>query len=257
MNRTASANGAGTGFKDHFSGHARSYAAHRPRYPASLFAWLASVCPRHDVAWDCATGNGQAAHSLADYFASVLATDASEKQIASAEPHPKVQFRIAAAEESGLDAESVDLITVAQALHWFDIGRFFAEAIRVLKPGGILAVWSYERCTVNPECDKVIEKVFAETDDYWPPERRLVDNRYRDIEMPLPEVKSDPFEMRLDWTADELSNYMRTWSGSQRYRKTTGRDAVGLFERDLRQAWGDRRREVCWPLTLKICQKAT
>lgn len=246
---------AGTGFKDHFSGHARSYAAHRPRYPESLFAWLASVCPGHDVAWDCATGNGQAAHSLTDYFSSVLATDASEEQIASAERHPKIRFRVAAAEESGIDAGSVDLITVAQALHWFDIDRFFAEAIRVLKTGGILAVWSYERCTVSPECDKVIQKVFAETDDYWPPERKLVDNRYRDIEMPLPEVESDPFDMRLDWTADELSNYMRTWSGAQRYLKTTGRDAVGLFEPELRKVWGDRRREVCWPLTLKVGQK--
>lgn len=257
VSRTASADGAGIGFKDHFSGHARSYAAHRPRYPESLFAWLASVCPGHDVAWDCATGNGQAAHSLARYFASVVATDASEEQIASAEPHPKIRFRIAAAEEPGIEAESVDLITVAQALHWFDIDRFFGEAIRALKSGGILAIWSYERCTVSPECDKVIEKIFAETDDYWPAERKLVDDRYRDIEMPLPEVESGPFEMRLDWTSDELSNYMRTWSGTQRYMKSTGNDPVALYEQELIEAWGDGTRDVRWPLTLRICQKAT
>ena len=135
VSRTANADGAGIGFKDHFSGHARSYAAHRPHYPESLFAWLASQCPAQDTAWDCATGNGQAARSLARHFGKVLATDASDTQISLAEPHPKIHFSVAAAEDSGIGSGSVDLITVAQALHWFDIDRFFIEACRVLKPG--------------------------------------------------------------------------------------------------------------------------
>lgn len=255
MCRIANVNGDGISFKDHFSDHAPSYAAHRPGYPQSLFDWLASLCREHELAWDCATGSGQAAHSLVARFGRVLATDASEKQIASARPHPNIEFRVATAEASGIEAGSVDLITVAQALHWFDIDGFFAEACRVLKPGGILAIWSYVRCHVNPECDEIIEKLFAETDPYWPPERKLVDDGYEGIELPVPRIPCRSFEMQLDWTAPDLLNYMRTWSGSQRYLNATGRDPVAIFEQELGEAWGDGRRRVTWPLTLKVGQK--
>lgn len=189
------------------------------------------------------------------WFDKVLATDASDSQLASAKEHPKIEFRVASAEVSGIESASVDLVTVAQALHWFDIEAFFAEACRVLKPGGILAIWSYARCLVSPECDDIIEKLFAETDAYWPPERQLVDNRYRDIELPVPEIPCQPFEMRLDWTDKEILNYMRTWSGSRRYLAATGRDPVTIFETELEQAWGEGTREVRWPLTLKVGQK--
>ena len=186
-----------------------------------------------------------------------MATDASDEQIDAAEPHPKIAFRIAKAEASGIDADSIDLITVAQALHWFDIDRFFTEARRVLKPGGILAAWSYERTRITPECDEAIEKAYIETDAYWPPERRFVENHYQDFTMPMPEIAVEPFEMRLDWTADDMLAFMRTWSGSQRYLQATGSDAVALYEQELREAWGKQRREVRWPLTLKVSQKAT
>ena len=244
-------------FKDHFSGHAGSYAAARPVYPESLFAFLATLCTRHGLAWDCATGNGQAARSLVPFFDNVLATDASQEQIASAELHPQIDFRVATAETSGIDADSVDLITVAQALHWFDIDGFFAEACRVLKPGGVLAAWCYERTRIDSEIREVIEMAYTETDSYWPPERKLVENHYRDITMPLPEVSVGPFEMRLDWTADQMLAYMHTWSGSQRYMKATGRDPVALYEQRLKDRWGGESREVRWPLTLRVCQKAT
>ena len=191
------------------------------------------------------------------FFENVLATDASQEQIASAEPHPNIEFRIATAEASGIDAETADLVTVAQALHWFDIERFFAEACRVLKPGGILAIWSYERSRVSPECNEIIEKAYTETESYWPPERRFVENHYRDFTMPLPEIAVEPFEMRLDWTADEMLAYMRTWSGSQRYLQATGQDPVALYGQELKAEWGSESREVRWPLTLKVCQKAT
>jgi SAM-dependent methyltransferase len=191
------------------------------------------------------------------FFENVLATDASQKQIASAEPHPNIEFRVATAEASGIDANSVDLITVAQALHWFDIDGFFAEACRVLKPGGVLAIWFYERTRISPECNEVIEKAYTETDSYWPPERKFVENHYRDITMPLPEIRVGPFEMRLDWTADQMLAYMRTWSGSQRYLQATGNDPVALYEQELKTEWGRESREVRWPLILKVCQKAT
>jgi SAM-dependent methyltransferase len=242
-------------FKDHFSGHAGSYAAARPVYPESLFACLATLCTGHDIAWDCATGSGQAARSLAPFFDKVLATDASQEQIASAEAHPKIEFRVATAEDSGLDADSVDLITVAQALHWFDFDAFFAEACRVLKPGGVLAAWSYERTSLPPECKHIIEKAYTETKSYWPPERQLVENHYRDITMPMPEIPVESFEMRLDWTVEQMLAYMRTWSGTQRYQRAKGSDPIALFEQELRQAWGAGKRDVRWPLTLKVGRK--
>lgn len=222
-----------------------------------MFAWLATLCVGHELAWDCATGNGQAARSLVLFFDNILATDASREQIAAAEQHPKVEYRVAPAENSGLDADSVDLITVAQALHWFDIAGFFAEARRVLKPGGVLAVWSYERTSLPPECFDVIEKAYAETAPYWAPERKLVENHYRDITMPMPEIPAEAFEMELDWTAEQMLAYMRTWSGTQHYMQAKGNDPIALFEQELRENWGPQSRNVRWPLTLKVCQKAT
>jgi SAM-dependent methyltransferase len=142
-------------------------------------------------------------------------------------------------------------------LHWFDIERFFAEACRVLKPGGVLAVWCYERTSLPPEYTEFIEKAYGETEPYWAPERRFVENHYRDITMPLPEIPAEAFEMQLDWTADEMLAYMRTWSGTQRYIKEKGSDPIALVEQGLQEAWGPDRRDVRWPLILKVCQKAT
>jgi hypothetical protein len=126
-----------------------------------------------------------------------------------------------------------------------------------LKPGGVLAVWTYERCRISPECNEVVENAYKETDAYWPPERKFVENHYRDFTLPLPEIAVESFEMRLDWTADEMLAYMRTWSGSQRYIRAKGSDPIALFEQELKRAWGSECREVRWPLTLKVCQKAT
>ena len=220
-----------------------------------MFAFLASSCVNHELAWDCATGNGQAARSLTPFFDRVIATDASEQQIASAEQHPRIEFRVALAETSGIDEGSVDLITVAQALHWFDIDAFFADACRILKPGGVLAVWSYERCLVNAECNEVIEKVFAEVEDYWPSERDIVDGHYSSITMPLPEIPVGAFEMQLDWAAVEMLAYMRTWSASRRYMQANGRDPVAPYEQELQQTWGTRKRDLRWPLTIKVSRK--
>jgi len=216
-----------------------------------LFSFLADSCHEHDFAWDCATGNGQAARSVAPFFENVLATDASAEQIGSAEAHPGIEFRVAPAEASGIDANSVDLITVAQALHWFDIERFFAEVNRVLKPGGVLAVWAYERCHVTPECNEVVENIFAEVESFWPPEREIVDGKYCDITLPVPEMPVDSFDMQVNWTADEMLNYMRTWSATQRYMQANGSDPLAPYEQQLRARWGEGRRDLRWPLTLK------
>jgi ubiquinone/menaquinone biosynthesis C-methylase UbiE len=143
-------------FKDHFSKQAVGYAKFRPRYPKVLFSYLRRIAPSRELAWDCGTGNGQAAVGLASVFDRVIATDASEKQISNAQPDERVEYRVAPAENSGIKSETLDLIMIAQALHWFDLDRFYAEARRVLKPNGVLAASAYKFFRITPEIDQLV-----------------------------------------------------------------------------------------------------
>ena len=222
--------------------------------PEALFQYLASVAPARDTAWDCATGNGQAAAALAAQFQRVIATDASVQQIESADPQERVEYGVAPAEFSGLPAESVDLITVAQALHWFNIAAFFVEARRVLKRGGILSVWSYNLLSVSPEIDAFIGTFYHETTaPFWPPERRILEDGYVTIEFPFEELATPSFEMQESWTLDQLLGYLRTWSATQKFVAARGYDPVTSVGVDLGKVWGaaHERRIVRWPLSLR------
>jgi SAM-dependent methyltransferase len=241
-------------FQDLFSRDSRSYAEFRPRYPAGLFAALAGLVARHDDAWDVGTGNGQAAVALAEHFARVIATDASAAQIAAAEQHARVEYRVARAESSGLDDASVDLVTVAQALHWFDIPAFFAEAKRVVRPDGVVAVWTYGLLTIDPAIDGKIETFEMQTvGPYWPAERRLVDSGYRTIDFPFEEIEMPSFVIEQAMTLDALTGYMGTWSSVAGYIKARGADPVAPFIADIAAWWGDRARArvVRWPITVR------
>jgi len=244
-----------TTFSDHFSGHASDYAKYRPNYPAELFRWLADISPSTGLAWDCACGNGQAAVALAQYFDLVIATDASANQISNASPADNVDYRVGVAEQSGLEANSVDLITVAQALHWFDLDAFFREAKRVLQPGGILAVWSYGLTSVDPEIDAIVQHLYDDlVGPYWPTERRLVETGYADIAFPFHPIAAEEFSMQADWTLDELAGYLRTWSAVKRYVADKDSDPVLEVEPALNNAWGERqsRKAIRWPLNLRV-----
>lgn len=242
---------AGPEFKDHFSAQSAGYARHRPNYPPALFDYLAGLGGRQ-LAWDCATGSGQAAIALTMHFDRVIATDASRSQVDAATAHPGVSYRVATAEDSGLGTATVDLVTVGQALHWFDIPRFFAEASRVLVPGGSVAAWCYELCTVSAECDAVMRRLYDEiVAAFWPPERCLVEERYASIRFPGTEIDTPAFEMTVRWTVDDMLGYLRTWSACQRYLREHGDDPVGQVETGLREAWGPTTRTVRWPLTVR------
>jgi ubiquinone/menaquinone biosynthesis C-methylase UbiE len=239
------------GFKDHFSKHAAEYAKFRPRYPKELFRWLRSIAPSPELAWDCATGNGQAAVELAEVFDRVIATDGSEKQVANAEPHARVEYRVARAEQSGLDAASVDVVTVAQALHWFDLDRFYDEVRRVLKAGGVLAAWAYKLATVSPEIDAVVNHYYSDVvGPYWPAERVLVE-KFEDLAFPFPAVETPPFEMVAEWSVENLLGYLRTWSATQRFIAAEQRDPLEQIAKQFSAAWGDEVRRVIWPLTVR------
>jgi SAM-dependent methyltransferase len=246
---------SGPGFKDHFSRVSTAYADFRPRYPAALFDWLAAVSPAHDLAWDCACGSGQASADLAARFDRVVATDASAAQLAGATAHPRIDYRAAPAEASGLADRSVDLITVAQALHWFDRPRFYAEARRVLKPGGVLAVWTYGVQTLaDKRVNAHVQHFYREVvGPYWPPERALVEAGYRTIDFPFDELAAPAFEMSADWPLDRLLGYFRSWSATGRYVAENGDDPVDALASRLAPLWGnpDSPRTVAWPLAIR------
>lgn len=242
-------------FKDHFSGASSDYQRNRPTYPEALFQFLAGQAPSHGCAWDCATGTGQAAQMLACYFERVIATDGSATQIATAVRDPRIDYRVATAEASGIDNASVDLVTVAQALHWFDIPAFFREARRVLKPRGIIAIWSYNLLTIEPAIDAVINHLYGPVlDAYWPPERRLVESDYRGIEFPFRQIATPAFAMESHWTLDQLLGYLRTWSAVRRFQDEHGVDPVIATGEALLPLWGERKsiKAIRWPMPVRV-----
>ena len=243
-------------FSDHFSAVALEYAEYRPLYPGSLFEWLTGLAARREVAWDCATGSGQAAVALASRFERVIATDASAGQIGVATRHPRVEYRVAPAEASGLEPASVDLVTVAQALHWFDRPAFYAEARRVLRRDGVLAAWTYGHPSIDePRADAALQRFYSATvGPYWPNERALVDAGYRTIDFPFPEVATPSFEMETRWTLGLLLGYVATWSAVTRFRAARGEDPVEELGEALGRSWGDPEtpRRIVWPLALKV-----
>ena len=241
---------------DHFGSVASAYANCRPLYPARLFEYLGTLTTRHDLAWDVGAGNGQASLPLAERFTRVVATDRSAEQLAEAPRRANIEYRAAPAEVSGLATASVDLVTVAQAAHWFDLPAFYAEVKRVLAPGGAVALWSYGTPHLDaPAADRVLQRWSADfVGSCWPPERRLVDEGYRTIPFPFPERIPPALEFTVDWTMAELIGYVTTWSAVGRYRQIHGSDAVPQLRQVLESVWGGIG-EICrvrWPLSMRV-----
>ncbi len=241
-------------FKDHFSKQAADYAKFRPGYPQELFDYLGSIAPSRHLAWDCGTGNGQAAVALASVFARVIATDASEKQISEAQPHERVEYRVALSENSGIQSGTIDLIMVAQALHWFDLDRFYREVRRVLKNNGVFAASAYNLLRVEPAIDEVVNRYYYEVVGlFWPPERKRVE-QFADLPFPFHKVDAPKFEMTAQWNLDDLLGYLQTWSSTQRFIAAKASDPLEQIMDELRSAWGNTKqtRHVLWPLTLRV-----
>ena len=190
---------------------------------------------------------------LAEEFEWVIATDASEKQVANAESHPRVKYRVAPAERSGFEAASVDLVAVAQALHWFDLDQFYEEVRRVLTPRGVVAAWAYKLAEIEPVIDEVVKHYYSEiVGEYWPAERVLVE-KFEELPFAFNEIAGPPFEMVAEWKVEHLLGYLRTWSATQRFIAAKQQDPLEEIEEKLQSAWGgDQPRRVVWPLTVRV-----
>lgn len=244
-----------TGFKDYFSSVSSSYRDFRPHYPEQLFKHVADIAPSRSTAWDCATGSGQAARLLVRHFDRVIATDASASQVDNAETIERVAYRTEAAESTGIETASVDLVTVAQALHWFDLPSFEQEVLRVCKPNAVLAVWSYAILQSEPSVDVVIDRLYNDIlGDFWTVERRIVEQGYRDVVFPFESLESPSFAMCARWSLDHMLGYLSTWSAAKKYHDRHGEDPVALITDELAHAWGDPESclDVSWPLTVKL-----
>ncbi|MHB8742348.1 MAG: class I SAM-dependent methyltransferase [Sulfuricaulis sp.] len=242
-------------FKDHFSGHADDYARYRPDYPAALFEFLGNRVSEHELAWDCGTGNGQAAFGLTAYFDRIIATDLSDKQIQNASKHEKIGYYVAPAEQINLPARSVDLITVAQALHWFPFEVFYQQVRRVLKPNGWLAVWCYGMSRVNPAVDQVVQHYYKNiVGPFWPPECHYIDEKYLTIPFPFVELPTPEFFMKAEWDFHDFVGYLHTWSATQRFKQQYEQNPIDIVRRALAKTWGSAsaRITVRWPLYLRL-----
>ncbi len=241
--------------KDLFSIQAATYAQFRPTYPQNLFDFVLQNVDNKGIAWDCATGNGQAAKVLAEHFKQVFATDISQKQLDNAAQADNIVYSVSRAEKTDFTEGSFDLITVAQAVHWFDFEKFYAEAKRVAKPNTILAIWGYGVMRFDEEeVDKLIQNFYHHiTGPYWDAERLHLDEGYQTIPFPFETLKTPPFSMVFKWQRDELEGYLNSWSSIQHFKKANGYNPIPNLMLDLESFWGEfERKSLYFPVFMKI-----
>lgn len=240
-------------FPDHFSGHADDYARYRPDYPETLFDWLAAESPARGRAWDVGCGSGQASAGLSRRFDSVVASDASARQLGAMQPLRGVYPVVALAERAPLRERCVDLVTCAQAAHWLNMPVFSAEVGRIARPGALVAFWSYGLAGVNAELDRPVRQFYSETlGPYWPPQRSHVEARYRDLPFPFPEIGAPAFDMEKRWTLGDYCRYLATWSAYRRCLASGAEDPLPPLRSRLARSWGDGARLVRWPLHMRV-----
>lgn len=239
--------------KDYFSAQSSAYAAFRPTYPEDLFAFIFQHLRGKKCAWDCATGNGQVAVRLADHFEKVFATDISENQLKHAIPVKNIVYVKHAAEHTPFPDHHFDLITVGQALHWFDRDAFIQEAIRVGKPGGLLAVWGYAQLDIDPVINPLIQVFYEKTvGPYWDDARKWVEDGYSSFVIPLPQIPSPAFTIQTSWTIEQLAGYFFSWSATQKYIATNGSNPVPELIQSIAPHWDQTHKPVRFPVFLRL-----
>jgi ubiquinone/menaquinone biosynthesis C-methylase UbiE len=248
-----------TTFKDNFSGHANIYLRYRPTYPKELFEYLKSLTTEHTLAWDCGTGNGQSAINLADDYESVYASDPSAEQLKNAILNDKVTYAVEKAEQTALENNTVDLVTVAQAVHWFEFDLFYAEVKRVLKKDGVIAVWAYSLPTVSIAFDSIIRDFHDNIiGEFWQVENKMIDLEYTTIPFPFEEITTPQFYIQKKLTLKELLGHFRSWSATQKFIDSYNINPLQDLEEKLLKYWLDENetKEITWKLILKVGRNA-
>jgi ubiquinone/menaquinone biosynthesis C-methylase UbiE len=239
--------------KDNFSTASDQYAQYRPTYPNAFFSYLSTLIPHPKTAWDCGTGNGQVAVTLASIFETVCATDISASQIDHAPKLPNIHYAVQAAEQTNFPENHFDLIIVAQAIHWFDFERFYTEVNRTAKQEALLVVMGYGLLKIAPEIDVLIASFYKEViGPYWDAERRYIDEMYQTIPFPFEEITTPNFSNTCEWTCEHLLGYLSTWSAVKHYTRMHGFNPVDALAVDLKKAFGNQVRQVDFPLLLRI-----
>ena len=240
--------------KDNFSNHAQDYARYRPVYPEALYRYLFSLIPEKNRAWDCGTGNGQVAAELSKVFKKVWATDLSPEQIEFAPKLPNVNYEIHLAEEAIEHSHEFDLVTVAQAIHWFDFDKFYKNVKQALKPDGIIAVIGYSVFKTDDDLNNVIQYFYKDiTDAYWDTERRYLDEDYLTIPFPFKEEVTPSFNIKVKWTKEHFYNYLNTWSAVKHYEKKEGMSPLNLIKEKVDEKWGENtEKEFIFPILLRV-----
>jgi ubiquinone/menaquinone biosynthesis C-methylase UbiE len=240
--------------KDNFSKQAAVYAKYRPTYPKELFDFILNHIKNKQVAWDCGTGNGQAAKELVKHFEKVFATDISQKQIDKAHQASSIFYSVQPAEQTNFSDNSFDLITVSQALHWFKIDKFYAEVKRVAKPGAWITVWMYNLPAISPEIDELVNiQLYKNTlGSYWDYERKYVDNNYTTLSFPFQEIQTPLFEIRLEWTIEELKGYINSWSALQKFIEINQFNPVDKSISEIQTHWKNEKMGIVFPVYLRM-----
>lgn len=242
--------------KDNFSTQSDQYAKYRPTYPDALYDYLLSIVPGRENAWDCGTGNGQIAQVLARSFEKVFATDISRQQIDNAVLHKRIEYTVQPAERTSFPDSTFDLITVAQAIHWFDFDAFYREVRRTIRNRGVLAVIGYGLIRTNPSIDRIISTFYQDVvGPFWDKERRYVDENYQTIPFPFQEISTPHFDNDFEWSFDHLIGYIGTWSAVKHYEKKNARNPVDLIRDELKKNWGDTAMlKGTFPILLRVAR---
>lgn len=242
----------------HFGEKSNNYNRFRPNYPDPLFEYLVNLVQEREVAWDVGTGNGQAALKLAQYFKKVFATDLNQAQLDVAIKSENILYRAWPAEKTEIPNGSVNLVTVAQALHWFSIEAFYQEVNRVCKADGIIAIWAYSLAKISPTLDKLVTKLYSEIlgDRYWPKERKYIDEKYQSIPFPFREIEPCPpnFIIEKKYDFEQFLGYLNTWSAVKEFQKQNHKNPIDLILKELRESWGNPEEQILiqWPLHLRV-----
>ena len=240
--------------KDNFSTRSDHYAQFRPTYPPAVFEYLSTLTSKRTCAWDCGTGNGQVAVELAKTYEKVFATDLSPSQIGQAMVRDNIAYSVQRAESTTFPADFFDLITVAQAIHWFDFELFYQEVRRTAKPHALLVVLGHGLLKINKEVDTVIDRFYHDkVGPYWDQERRYIEENYQTIPFPFPEIEVPSFTNTRTWSLEHLMGYLATWSAVKHFIKAKGYDPVDELSAEMAAAWGSpSERVVHFPLLLRI-----